>query len=144
MKKDDPGRRFSREFKLSAVQRMSLGASVSKLARELGISRKGLYQWQKQFGGGGAPALRQRPRSPHGAGISHPLAADETAVATPAIAPNAFDELLKALARIAELERIVGQQTVDLYFFQQALHHVGTARESDAPGGTASTRSSKR
>ncbi|PBB11755.1 hypothetical protein CK231_21920 [Mesorhizobium loti] len=36
---------------------MAAGANVSKLARELGISRKGLYQWQKQLRAGGPVAL---------------------------------------------------------------------------------------
>ena len=35
---------------------MAAGANVSKLSRELGVSRKGLYQWQKQFRTGGASA----------------------------------------------------------------------------------------
>ncbi|OWK24322.1 hypothetical protein AJ87_22845 [Rhizobium yanglingense] len=56
MRTDDTGRRFSREVKLAAVQRMAAGANVSKLARELGISRKGLYQWQK--------LLQQRQETP--------------------------------------------------------------------------------
>ena len=64
MRKEDSGRRFSRELKLAAVQRMAMGANVSKLSRELGVSRKGLYQWQKQFRVGGPPARRGagRPR----------------------------------------------------------------------------------
>lgn len=33
MRKEDPGRRFSREFKIAAVQRMAAGAKVSKLAK---------------------------------------------------------------------------------------------------------------
>ncbi|MER9052127.1 IS3 family transposase [Mesorhizobium sp. M0923] len=45
-------------MKLAAVQRMAMGANVSKLSRELGVSRKGLYQWQKQFRVGGSSALR--------------------------------------------------------------------------------------
>jgi transposase-like protein len=55
MRKEDPVRRFSREFKLAAVRRMAAGANVSKLSRELGVSRKGLYQWQKQFRAGWQP-----------------------------------------------------------------------------------------
>ena len=58
MRKEDSGRRFSRELKLAAVQRMAMGANVSKLSLELGVSRKGLYQWQKQFRVGGSSALR--------------------------------------------------------------------------------------
>jgi transposase len=60
-------------------------------------------------------------------------------------APTPPDELSRAQRRIAELERKVGQQQVDLDFFQQALRHVREAgRPTGAPGGTASTRSSKR
>ena len=41
MRKEDSVRRFSHELKL-AVQRMAMGANVSKLAREFGVSRKSL------------------------------------------------------------------------------------------------------
>jgi transposase len=140
MRKEDSGRRFGRELKLAAVQRMAMGANVSKLSRELGVSRKGLYQWQKQFRGGGPSALRGagRPRRAE----AGRLQAHDPAVPAPS---DSSDELSKALARIADLERLVGQQTVDLDFFQQALQHVGGERQqSGAPGGTASTRSSRR
>ena len=140
MRKDDSGRRFSREVKLAAVRRMAAGANVSKLSRELGVSRKGLYQWQKQFRIGGPAALRGAGRPRH-AEVVRPQANDP-AVSAPS---DSSDELLKTLARIAELERLVGQQTVDLDFFQQALQHVGGGRQqSGAPGGTASTRLSRR
>jgi hypothetical protein len=70
------------------------------------------------------------------------LQANDPAVPAPS---DTSDELSKALARIADLERLVGQKTVDLDFFQQALQHVGEERQqSGAPGGTASTRSSRR
>jgi hypothetical protein len=50
-----------------------------------------------------------------------------------------------ARARIAELERKVGQQQLELDFFQQALRQVGGARRPSAgPGVPASTRSSRR
>ena len=59
--------------------------------------------------------------------------------------PPPPDELSKAQRRIAELERKIGQQQVELDFFQQALRQVGEARRpSGGPGATASTRSSKR
>lgn len=139
MRKEDSGRRFSRELKLTAVQRMAMGANVSKLSRELGVSRKGLYQWQKQFRVGGSSALRGAGR-PQTEAVR--LQANDLAVPAPS---DTSDELSKALARIADLERLVGQKTVDLDFFQQALQHVGEERQqSGAPGGTASTRSSRR
>ncbi|MEF3136038.1 transposase (plasmid) [Rhizobium leguminosarum] len=105
MRTDDPGRRFSREVKLAVVQRMAAGANVSKLARELGISRKGLYQWQTQFRVGGASALREGGRPQRGAAASH--AQPEAG----ALQSSSSDELLRALARITELERLVGQQS---------------------------------
>src|SRR5438270_3131829 len=55
-------RRFSREFKLAALQRMLAGENVSALARELGVRRKYLYQWRERFRAGGPIALRSRGR----------------------------------------------------------------------------------
>jgi hypothetical protein len=58
---------------------------------------------------------------------------------------GADEQLAAARARIAELERKIGQQQVDIDFFQEALRQVkGARRASAAPGVTASTRSSKR
>jgi transposase-like protein len=54
--------RFSREFKLEALRRMEAGESVSVLARELGVSRKSIYQWRDRYRAGGSKAL-PRPRS---------------------------------------------------------------------------------
>ncbi|WP_366512458.1 helix-turn-helix domain-containing protein [Mesorhizobium sp.] len=107
------------------------------------MSRKGLYQWQKQFRAGGPAALRGGvgpPRAARRLGEAH-----DPGGAAPALPSEAFDELSKALARIGELERLVGQQAADLDFFQEALQHVGKAHQrSGALGGTTSTRSSSR
>jgi len=47
--------------------------------------------------------------------------------------------------RVAELERKIGQQQLELDFFRQALRRVREARRPNAgPGVTGSTRSSKR
>lgn len=71
--------------------------------------------------------------------------AHDPGAAAPALPSEALDELSKALARIGELERLVGRQAADLDFFQEALQHVGKAHQrSGAPGGTTSTRSSSR
>jgi transposase len=139
-------RRFSREFKLAALARMASGENVSALARELGVRRKYLYQWRERFRAGGAIALRSRGRPTKAevlAMSAGPEALPEISPRMPA--PTPPDELSKAQRRIAELERKVGQQQVDLDFFQRALRHVREAgRATGAPGGTASTRSSKR
>jgi hypothetical protein len=62
-----------------------------------------------------------------------------------ALAKEPSGEVEKARERIAELERKIGQQQVDLDFFRQALRRVGGARRPSAePGAPRSTRSSKR
>jgi transposase len=52
------------------------------------------------------------------------------------------DPLAQAQARVAELERLVGRQQVDLDFFRRALR----LTDASSPSGSAptSTRSSKR
>ena len=50
--------RFSRDFKLEALRRMEAGENVSVLARELGVSRKSIYQWRNRYRLGGGNALR--------------------------------------------------------------------------------------
>jgi hypothetical protein len=58
---------------------------------------------------------------------------------------TSLEEQARAQRRIAALERKIGQQQVELDFFQQALRQVREQRlRSGVPGGTASTKSSKR
>jgi transposase len=124
---------FSREFKLKVVRRMLAGENVSALAREVKVLRKDLYAWRDRFRSGGPAALRGRGRPPKAA------AAAQTAAKPAASHADA------AAKRIAELERKIGQQQVELDFFRQALRQVeGARRPSDGPGVTRSTRSSKR
>jgi len=59
---DETKRLFSREYKLAALRRMLAGENVSALARELGVRRKYLYQWQERFRAGGPIALSSRGR----------------------------------------------------------------------------------
>jgi len=148
---EEAKRTFSREYKVAAVRRMLAGENVSALARELGVRRKYLYQWRERFRLGGAIALRSRGRptkaevlAMQAPGGDEP-AAGEVGGADPMPPTAPPDELAKAQRRIAELERKVGQQQIDLDFFRQALRHVREQRRrSGAPGGTGSTRSSKR
>lgn len=148
---EEAKRIFSREYKVAAVRRMLAGENVSALARALGVRRKYLYQWRERFRLGGAIALRSRGRPTKAEVVAMQApGGDEPATggaggADPMPSPSPPDELAKAQRRIAELERKVGQQQIDLDFFQQALRHVGERRQrSGAPGGTGSTRSSKR
>jgi len=129
---------FSREFKLAAVLRMLAGENVSALSRELKVLRKDLNYWRDRFRSGGPEALRGRGRPRKAA-----VAARSTGNSMKPAAPD--EQLSAARSRIAELERKIGQQQVDIDFFQEALRQTeGIRRASAEPGVTASTRSSKR
>ena len=123
---------FSRDLKLSVIRRMLAGENVSALARELQVRREDLYVWRERFRAGGAAALRGRGRPPK------VVATAPAAVAVP-------DDLASAQRRMAELERKIGQQQLELDFFQRALRQVSGPRQpSDGPGAMRSTHSSKR
>jgi transposase len=121
---------FGREFKLSAVRRIAAGESVAALSLALGVPRGHLYQWCGHFRRGGAEALRPACRPRKGFGRLD-------------VEPG--KDLATARERICELERKIGQQQLELDFFQRALRQVGDARQpSDGRGVRASTRSSRR
>jgi transposase len=123
---------FSRAFKLAAVRRMMAGENVSALSRELQVLRKDLYYWRTRFRAGGPEALRGKGR---------PRKAD----AIPVKPKEPPGDVEAARAQIAELERKIGQQQVELDFFRQALRRFeGTRRRNAEPGAPRSTRSSKR
>ena len=130
-------RKFSREFKLEAVRRILAGEQIRALSEELTVLRKDLYAWRKLFRAGGAEALRPlgRPRRDDGVVASRVRKQARDIAATDTSAPE----------RVAELERKIGQQQLELDFFRQALRRVREARRLNAgPGVTGSTRSSKR
>jgi transposase len=130
-------RKFSREFKLEAVRRILAGEQIRALSEELTVLRKDLYAWRKLFRAGGAEALRPlgRPRKGDGVVGSRVRKLARDIAATDTSAPE----------RVAELERKIGQQQLELDFFRQALRRVREARRLHAgPGVTGSTRSSKR
>ena len=119
---------FSREFKIGIVCRMLAGENVSALARELKMTRKDLYAWRDRFQAGGPEALRGRGRPPKADAAG--LAASGTSAKVPAETPAA--ELEAARKRIAELEGKVGQQQLDLVFFNEPCgmsgHHLSRAQ----------------
>ena len=130
-------RKFSREFKLEAVRRILAGEQIRALSEELTVLRKDLYAWRKLFRAGGVEVLRPlgRPRKGDGVVASRVRKQARDIAATDTSAPE----------RVAELERKVGQQQLELDFFRQALRRVREARRLNAgPGVTGSTRSSKR
>src|SRR5260370_42111269 len=119
-KRKSSHRVFSRAFKVGIVRRMLAGENVSALARELKATRKDLYVWRDRFLAGRPEALRGRGRPPkaEAAGLAGRSTRAKTRPDTPAA------ELEAAHNRIAELERKVGQQHVELDFFRQTLQQV--------------------
>jgi transposase-like protein len=141
-------RAFSTEFKSSVIQRIEAGERLAAVAVELGIRRKLLYEWRAAYRALGAAGLN-RKRGPKAgarkAAGSSPGLASSAAPSVPAGASSSArpgDELAQAKARIAELERVIGRQQVDLDFFRKALRLM----DATPPSGIAtnSTRSSKR
>jgi len=129
-------RTFSRDFKLEAVRRLLAGERIMALSRELDVLRKDLYSWRKLFRAGGAEALRPLGR-PRKGECAVPASVQQRAREVAAVD-------IAGPERIAELERKIGQQQVELDFFRQALRRVREARRPNAGSGvTGSTRSSK-
>jgi transposase len=139
------GRRYSREVKLAAVKRMLAGENVPLLAQEIGATRKSLYEWRASYLRGGAQALRGRGQ-PWTAEVEAPPRTSAAAPPLPRTSEQpALAELARARGRIRELERKVGQQQLDLDFFQHALRTIRERRQpNDGSGAKSSTRPSRR
>jgi transposase len=125
---------FSRALKIDTVKRMLRGENVSALTRELKVSRAVLYRWKDAYREEGSGAFRRKAGRP-------PKNAPGVAKAR----AEAAGELAAARHRVAELERKIGQQQVDLDFFRQALRQVEANRAATGGHGSkAFTPSSKR
>ncbi len=112
---------FSPSFKEAAVQRMQAGESPSALSRELKIRRKLLYEWRERVLAGQPLRTPGRPKSsPEG-------------------------ESAHTADRVEELERLVGQLTLENRFFRGALRRIEALRRQNSGSGVAaSSRKSKR
>jgi len=144
---DQVQRVYSTAFKESVVLRIEAGERLAAVARELGIRRKLLYEWRDAYRELGVAGLnRKRGRKPGGERSGSPPG--RASPATPPwpggapVAARPGGELAEAKARIAELERVIGRQQVDLDFFRKALRLIDAAHPSSA--APTSTRSSKR
>jgi transposase-like protein len=107
---------------------MLSGENVRALSRILEVSRSQLYRWLEQYREQGVERLRGpgRPR----------LEEVVRLLETPAE---------EASERIAELERKVGQQSLEVDFLRRAFEHVkGLRQPSIRLGETASTERSEK
>ena len=110
---------YDADSKLKVVQRMLAGESARELALELKVRRPMLYRWKDTYLCGGALALRGPGRPRQG-----------QAVGPPCESTSLRGELLQARQRIAQLERKVGKQELELDFFAKALRCMDAALEN--------------
>ena len=97
---------FSRDFKIQAVKRMEAGEKSAALSKELSVKRALLYRWRdaaRREGERAFPGKTGRPSKAERLTRQH-----DSEGAT---------ELAQAQRKIAELERKIGQQQMDLDFF---------------------------
>jgi len=119
---------FSLEFKENVARRIVNGESVSALHQEFQIKRSVLYRWRDAYRKEGAAGLQRPTGRPPG-------------VPNPPRAPARPEEM--AARRVAELERKIGQQALDIDFLQRAFKRVKESRRKNVEtGGTASTERS--
>jgi transposase len=95
-------RKFTREFKEAALRRLELGASVSEVARACEVNPNLLHRWRLELRKHGARAF-----SGHGQSR-----AEEN--------------------HVAELERKVGRQALEIDFLRRCLQHVEEQRKLQA------------
>lgn len=108
-------RKFTKEFKLAAVRRLETGASAGAVARACEIDPNLLCRWRREFRNGVDRAF-------------------------PGLGKKKAEE-----SRIAELERKIGQQTLEIDFLRTALQRVEEARMLQAlPQIAPSSSTSKR
>ena len=108
-------RKFSKDFKQAAVRRLNSGQSVAEVARALEVHPSDLHRWRRELQDHGERAF-------NGAGKKR---AEES--------------------RVAELERKVGQQAMEIDFLKRALQHVEEQRLLRAlNNGAPCTRRSRR
>jgi transposase-like protein len=99
-------RTFTKEFKLAAVRRLEAGVSMAEVARGLEVSPSVLQHWRHEF--------RQAPGN-----------------AFPGNGQRRWSE-----GRVAELERKIGQQAVEIDFLKGCLQRIEEQRMLQASTGS--------
>ncbi len=108
-------RKFTKEFKQTAVRRLESGQSVAEVARALEVHPSDLHRWRRELQEYGVRAF---------SGVGQRRAEE---------------------SRVAELERKIGQQTLEIDFLKRALQHVEEQRLLRAlDNGAPSTSRSKK
>lgn len=136
-----PPRVFSREFKEAAVRRILAGEKVRALAAELQLWPKVLYDWRNKYERGGPEALLPPGRPPRSVARPQPASTWQPGKAAPKRKEHdGPPDGVAASERVAELERKVGQQALEIDFFARALRHIkASIPPSDERGARASS-----
>ena len=95
-------RNFTKEFKEAAIRRLELGASIAEVARACEVNANVLHRWRRE--------LRQHGVRPF-TGNGNKRAEE---------------------AQMAELERKVGRQAIEIDFLRRCLQHVEEQRKLQA------------
>jgi len=98
-------RQFTREFKLAALQRLEMGASVTEVARAFEVNPNVLHRWRQEF--------RQGPGN-----------------AFPGLGRRRWEE-----GRVAQLERKIGQQALEIDFLKGCMQRIDEQRRLQALNG---------
>ena len=98
-------RQFTKDFKLAAIQRLERGVSISEVARALEVNPNVLHRWRREF--------RQAPGN-----------------SFPGNGKPRWSE-----GRIAELERKIGQQALEIDFLKGCLQRIEEQRMLQALTG---------
>ena len=104
-------RKFTKEFKLAAVRRLETGASIAEVSRACEVNANVLHRWRREFRDGVDRAF-------------------------PGLGKKKAEE-----SHVAELERKIGQQTLEIDFLKRVLQRVEEARMLQALQGTAPSTS---
>jgi transposase len=108
-------RKFTKEFKQEAVRRLGLGASLAEVARACEVNPNVLHRWRRELQDYGTKAF---------AGNGQRRNDD---------------------SQVAELERKVGRQALEIDFLRRCLQHVEEQRKLQAlDSRNSSTRTSKK
>lgn len=99
-------RRFTPEFRVSVAKRILNGESVMAIHRELGIKRSVLYRWRDAYRKDGRVGLERQVGRPSGK--------------SPRPVPPEATEVEQLRWQVEELERKVGQQSMQLDCFRGA------------------------
>ena len=108
-------RQFTKEFKLAAVRRLEQGVSMAEVGRGLEVSPNVLHRWKKEFRAGPGNAF-------------------------PGSGNQRWSE-----GKLAELERKIGQQTLEIDFLKGCLQRIEEQRMLEAlTGNPPSSRKSRK